>query len=144
MTFYIFLHALNHKFEQNLSLSHFQPLLSFYCFSKVQLLLTEPQWLYAGYFHLFLRFKNVYSHLQSGLSQLHVSCGINPGWTNTVYCAVSAGHDVLFLLMPTQHAYALELLHDQLYEGAKALDVGSGSGILSVCFARMVSHTRDG
>uniref|UniRef100_A0A673CN63 Protein-L-isoaspartate O-methyltransferase n=1 Tax=Sphaeramia orbicularis TaxID=375764 RepID=A0A673CN63_9TELE len=36
------------------------------------------------------------------------------------------------------HAYALELLHDQLYEGAKALDVGSGSGILSVCFARMV------
>lgn len=38
-----------------------------------------------------------------------------------------------------QHAYALELLHDQLYEGAKALDVGSGSGILSVCFARMVS-----
>lgn len=39
----------------------------------------------------------------------------------------------------SQHAYALELLHDQLYEGAKALDVGSGSGILSVCFARMVS-----
>uniref|UniRef100_A0A3B5MU51 Protein-L-isoaspartate(D-aspartate) O-methyltransferase n=1 Tax=Xiphophorus couchianus TaxID=32473 RepID=A0A3B5MU51_9TELE len=36
------------------------------------------------------------------------------------------------------HAYALELLHDQLHEGAKALDVGSGSGILSVCFARMV------
>ncbi|KAK9956350.1 hypothetical protein ABG768_014088 [Culter alburnus] len=36
------------------------------------------------------------------------------------------------------HAYALELLHDHLYEGAKALDVGSGSGILSVCFARMV------
>ncbi|CAI5684222.1 protein-L-isoaspartate(D-aspartate) O-methyltransferase isoform X2 [Oreochromis niloticus] len=45
---------------------------------------------------------------------------------------------------PHMHAYALELLHDQLYEGAKALDVGSGSGILSVCFARMVSHTRDG
>ena len=40
-----------------------------------------------------------------------------------------------------QHAYALELLHDQLHEGAKALDVGSGSGILSACFARMVSHT---
>ncbi|XP_076872504.1 protein-L-isoaspartate(D-aspartate) O-methyltransferase isoform X4 [Brachyhypopomus gauderio] len=39
---------------------------------------------------------------------------------------------------PHMHAYALELLHDQLYEGAKALDVGSGSGILSVCFARMV------
>ena len=41
----------------------------------------------------------------------------------------------------TQHAYALELLHDQLYDGAKALDVGSGSGILSACFARMVSHS---
>lgn len=37
-----------------------------------------------------------------------------------------------------QHAYALELLFDQLHEGAKALDVGSGSGILTACFARMV------
>ncbi|MEQ2187094.1 hypothetical protein GOODEAATRI_001001 [Goodea atripinnis] len=45
---------------------------------------------------------------------------------------------VSFLDTFSQHAYALELLHDQLYEGAKALDVGSGSGILSVCFARMV------
>lgn len=44
------------------------------------------------------------------------------------------------LICVLQHAYALELLHDHLYEGAKALDVGSGSGILSVCFARMVSH----
>ncbi|XP_029452399.1 protein-L-isoaspartate(D-aspartate) O-methyltransferase isoform X2 [Rhinatrema bivittatum] len=39
---------------------------------------------------------------------------------------------------PHMHAYALELLHDQLYDGAKALDVGSGSGILTACFARMV------
>lgn len=39
---------------------------------------------------------------------------------------------------PHMHAYALELLNDQLYEGAKALDVGSGSGILTACFARMV------
>ncbi|XP_014350967.1 protein-L-isoaspartate(D-aspartate) O-methyltransferase isoform X2 [Latimeria chalumnae] len=39
---------------------------------------------------------------------------------------------------PHMHAYALELLHDQLREGAKALDVGSGSGILTTCFARMV------
>uniref|UniRef100_A0ACB8GBX9 Protein-L-isoaspartate(D-aspartate) O-methyltransferase n=2 Tax=Sphaerodactylus townsendi TaxID=933632 RepID=A0ACB8GBX9_9SAUR len=36
------------------------------------------------------------------------------------------------------HAYALELLYDQLHEGGKALDVGSGSGILTACFARMV------
>ncbi|XP_007458818.1 PREDICTED: protein-L-isoaspartate(D-aspartate) O-methyltransferase isoform X5 [Lipotes vexillifer] len=39
---------------------------------------------------------------------------------------------------PHMHAYALELLFDQLHEGAKALDVGSGSGILTACFARMV------
>ncbi|KAE8602265.1 hypothetical protein XENTR_v10013930 [Xenopus tropicalis] len=39
---------------------------------------------------------------------------------------------------PHMHAYALELLHDQLHEGAKALDVGSGSGILTACFSRMV------
>ncbi|XP_048210235.1 protein-L-isoaspartate(D-aspartate) O-methyltransferase isoform X3 [Perognathus longimembris pacificus] len=39
------------------------------------------------------------------------------------------------------HAYALELLFDQLHEGAKALDVGSGSGILTACFARMVGHS---
>uniref|UniRef100_A0A8C9F481 Protein-L-isoaspartate(D-aspartate) O-methyltransferase n=1 Tax=Pavo cristatus TaxID=9049 RepID=A0A8C9F481_PAVCR len=37
-----------------------------------------------------------------------------------------------------RHAYALELLSDQLHEGAKALDVGSGSGILTACFSRMV------
>ncbi|VCX10647.1 unnamed protein product, partial [Gulo gulo] len=39
---------------------------------------------------------------------------------------------------PHMHAYALELLFDQLHEGAKALDVGSGSGILTACFARML------
>ncbi|XP_008004867.2 protein-L-isoaspartate(D-aspartate) O-methyltransferase isoform X1 [Chlorocebus sabaeus] len=42
---------------------------------------------------------------------------------------------------PHMHAYALELLFDQLHEGAKALDVGSGSGILTACFARMVGCT---
>ncbi|XP_037750897.2 protein-L-isoaspartate(D-aspartate) O-methyltransferase isoform X2 [Chelonia mydas] len=39
---------------------------------------------------------------------------------------------------PHMHAYALELLSEQLHEGAKALDVGSGSGILTACFSRMV------
>lgn len=43
------------------------------------------------------------------------------------------------VFVPTQHAHALELLKDQLVEGAKALDVGSGSGYLTACFARMVS-----
>ncbi|NWV67334.1 PIMT methyltransferase, partial [Malurus elegans] len=39
------------------------------------------------------------------------------------------------------HAHALELLKDQLVEGAKALDVGSGSGYLTACFARMIGPT---
>ncbi|XP_067847256.1 l-isoaspartyl protein carboxyl methyltransferase, like isoform X3 [Heptranchias perlo] len=42
---------------------------------------------------------------------------------------------------PHMHAHALECLKDHLYEGARALDVGSGSGYLSACFARMVGPT---
>uniref|UniRef100_A0A8C3UKW5 Protein-L-isoaspartate O-methyltransferase n=2 Tax=Catharus ustulatus TaxID=91951 RepID=A0A8C3UKW5_CATUS len=42
---------------------------------------------------------------------------------------------------PHMHAHALELLKDQLVEGAKALDVGSGSGYLTACFARMIGPT---
>lgn len=37
-----------------------------------------------------------------------------------------------------QHAYALSILSDQLFDGARALDVGSGSGYLSACMAFMV------
>lgn len=37
-----------------------------------------------------------------------------------------------------KHAHALELLKDHLYEGAAALDVGSGSGYLTACMAHMV------
>lgn len=39
-----------------------------------------------------------------------------------------------------QHAHALELLKDHLKEGEKALDVGSGSGYLTVCMALMVGE----
>jgi len=39
---------------------------------------------------------------------------------------------------PHMHAHSLELLKDNLKPGMKALDVGSGSGILSVCMALMV------
>uniref|UniRef100_A0A3P9A9C5 Protein-L-isoaspartate O-methyltransferase n=1 Tax=Esox lucius TaxID=8010 RepID=A0A3P9A9C5_ESOLU len=42
---------------------------------------------------------------------------------------------------PHMHAHALEVLSDKLTEGATALDVGSGSGYLTACFARMVGPT---
>ncbi|UYV82740.1 PCMT1 [Cordylochernes scorpioides] len=39
---------------------------------------------------------------------------------------------------PHMHAHALECLKEQLHEGARALDVGSGSGYLTACMALMV------
>lgn len=39
---------------------------------------------------------------------------------------------------PHMHAYALEVLKDHLINGTKALDVGSGSGYLTVCMALMM------
>ncbi|KAE8746793.1 hypothetical protein FOCC_FOCC006541 [Frankliniella occidentalis] len=42
---------------------------------------------------------------------------------------------------PHMHAYALEQLRDHLSEGSKALDVGSGSGYLTVCMALMVGES---
>ncbi|GFG39839.1 hypothetical protein Cfor_08819 [Coptotermes formosanus] len=42
---------------------------------------------------------------------------------------------------PHMHAHALELLKDHLKEGERALDVGSGSGYLTVCMALMVGET---
>ncbi|XP_068681154.1 protein-L-isoaspartate(D-aspartate) O-methyltransferase-like [Montipora foliosa] len=39
---------------------------------------------------------------------------------------------------PHMHAHGLEILKDYLFEGAKALDVGSGSGYLTACMAEMV------
>ncbi|EFN52918.1 hypothetical protein CHLNCDRAFT_56300 [Chlorella variabilis] len=41
---------------------------------------------------------------------------------------------------PHMHAYALELLLDQLRPGAKVLDVGSGTGYLTAAFAKLVSR----
>lgn len=39
------------------------------------------------------------------------------------------------------HAHALEVLVNQLKEGSRALDVGSGSGYLAACMAMMVGST---
>lgn len=44
----------------------------------------------------------------------------------------------LHFLFCVQHAYALELLKDRLVNGEKALDVGSGSGYLTVCMSLMI------
>lgn len=49
----------------------------------------------------------------------------------------SIGFDVT-ISAPHMHAFALELLADKLKPGAKVLDVGSGSGYLTACFARMI------
>ncbi|XP_022250792.1 protein-L-isoaspartate(D-aspartate) O-methyltransferase-like isoform X1 [Limulus polyphemus] len=42
---------------------------------------------------------------------------------------------------PYMHAYVLDLLKRHLYDGAKALDVGSGSGYLTACMALMVGES---
>ncbi|XP_078089697.1 l-isoaspartyl protein carboxyl methyltransferase, like isoform X2 [Mustelus asterias] len=42
---------------------------------------------------------------------------------------------------PHMHAHALECLKEHLHEGARVLDVGSGSGYLTACMARMVGPT---
>ncbi|XP_022902901.1 protein-L-isoaspartate(D-aspartate) O-methyltransferase [Onthophagus taurus] len=41
---------------------------------------------------------------------------------------------------PHMHAHALELLKDKLVPGENALDVGSGSGYLTACFALMIGE----
>ena len=42
---------------------------------------------------------------------------------------------------PHMHAHALELLKDNLKPGMRSLDVGSGSGYLTVCMALMVGSS---
>jgi protein-L-isoaspartate(D-aspartate) O-methyltransferase len=39
---------------------------------------------------------------------------------------------------PHMHSYALELLQEQLSPDARVLDVGAGSGFLTVCFSRFL------
>lgn len=39
---------------------------------------------------------------------------------------------------PHMHAKALDVLADKLVDGAKVLDVGSGSGYLTSCIAHMI------
>lgn len=64
------------------------------------------------------------------------------------YCRVNSYSDApqgigygVTISAPHMHAHALELLKDHLIKGEKALDVGSGSGYLTVCMALMVGDT---
>jgi len=53
------------------------------------------------------------------------------------YFYFSVGYNVT-ISAPHMHAHALEMLRDQLIPGARILDVGSGSGYLTACMARLV------
>jgi len=55
-------------------------------------------------------------------------------------CPHSIGHGAT-ISAPHMHAKALDMLRDHLKEGNKVLDVGSGSGYLSACLARMVGKS---
>ncbi|CAH9109877.1 unnamed protein product [Cuscuta epithymum] len=50
---------------------------------------------------------------------------------------MSIGYNVT-ISAPHMHALCLELLKDRLQPGMRALDVGSGTGYLTACFAQMV------
>lgn len=54
-------------------------------------------------------------------------------------CPQSIGYQAT-ISAPHMHAYALEILHDKITANnhVTALDVGSGSGYLTACFARMM------
>jgi protein-L-isoaspartate(D-aspartate) O-methyltransferase len=54
-------------------------------------------------------------------------------------CPQSIGFSVS-ISAPHMHGHALQHLRHQLKEGAKALDVGSGSGYLTACMAVMVGN----
>ncbi|XP_050301362.1 LOW QUALITY PROTEIN: protein-L-isoaspartate(D-aspartate) O-methyltransferase-like [Anthonomus grandis grandis] len=41
---------------------------------------------------------------------------------------------------PHMHAHALELLREQLVQGTRSLDVGSGSGYLTACMAKVMGE----
>lgn len=61
-------------------------------------------------------------------------------WCEVYGCIISVSSSRLSVAFTCcQHAHALELLADKLVEGARALDVGSGSGYLTACMAVMVS-----
>lgn len=63
-----------------------------------------------------------------------------PAWEAYVDAPMPIGYDQT-ISAPHMHASCLDLLDRQLHEGAKVLDVGSGSGYLSAVMALMVGET---
>jgi protein-L-isoaspartate(D-aspartate) O-methyltransferase len=64
---------------------------------------------------------------------------LNPG-NAYLDCPQPIGYNAT-ISAPHMHAYAMEYLSSVLTEGAKVLDVGSGSGYLTACFAHLVGPT---
>ncbi|XP_050574319.1 protein-L-isoaspartate(D-aspartate) O-methyltransferase-like isoform X1 [Bombus affinis] len=62
-------------------------------------------------------------------------------YTCSGYAYIDSPQDIGYgatISAPHMHAYALEILEDKLCDGARALDVGSGSGYLTACMAMML------
>ncbi|XP_043521383.1 protein-L-isoaspartate(D-aspartate) O-methyltransferase-like isoform X3 [Frieseomelitta varia] len=62
-------------------------------------------------------------------------------YTRSGYAYIDSPQDIGYgatISAPHMHAYALEILEDKLHDGARALDVGSGSGYLTACMAMML------
>lgn len=62
---------------------------------------------------------------------------VPPGTAAYVDSPMPIGHNAT-ISAPHMHAMCLELLKDHLQPGMHALDVGSGTGYLTACFAMMV------
>lgn len=65
-------------------------------------------------------------------------------YTHPAYAYVDSPQGIGYgvtISAPHMHACALELLEDKLVNGAKALDVGSGSGYLTACMGYMVGKS---
>lgn len=69
-------------------------------------------------------------------------CAVDRGnYTHPNYAYIDSPQGIGYgatISAPHMHAYALEVLEDKLKSGARALDVGSGSGYLSACMAMML------
>ncbi|GLI69765.1 hypothetical protein VaNZ11_014447, partial [Volvox africanus] len=76
------------------------------------------------------------------MSEVDRAAFVTPMWANSLRAyedtPLPIGHGQT-ISAPHMHATALELLNPQLRQGARVLDVGSGSGYLTACFGLMVS-----